>query len=197
MKKLCLTLVLVLGAAAVAASAVAQTPATEKKPISGSVALAEAKVTATVENVDVAKRLLTIKGQSGAVETFEVDPAVKNLAQVKKGDVIVIAYYESLAYEVNKAGAAGPGVAASGGVVTAKPGEKPAIGAKRQVTATVTITKIDQAVPSVTMKGPAGNERTIKVMDPKKLEGVKVGDTVELTYTEALAVSVEKAPVKK
>ncbi|KAA0254473.1 hypothetical protein FBQ97_01495 [Acidobacteria bacterium ACD] len=196
MKKLCLTLVLALVAAVVSASAVAQAPATENKPVSGSVALGEVKVTATVENVDVAKRLITIKGQGGAVETFEVDPAVKNLAQVQKGDVIVIAYFESLAYEVRKSGA-GPGVAASGGVVTAKPGEKPALGAKRQVTATVTITKIDAAAPSVTIKGPAGNEKTVKVMDPKKLEGVKVGDSVDLTYTEALAISVEKAPAKK
>lgn len=197
MKKTPLTLVVAVCAVVVAAPAVAQAPAAEKAPPSGVVALSEVKATATVEAVDVAKRLLTVKGPQGNVETFEVDAAVKNLPQVQKGDVIVIAYKESLAYEVKKAGTGGPGIAATGGIVAAKPGEKPALGAGRQVTAVVTITAIDAKAPSVTMKGPGGNERTIKVKDPKKLEGVKVGDLVELTYTEALAVSVEKAPAKK
>jgi len=30
------------------------------------------------------------------------------------------------------------------------------------------------------------------VRDPKNLENVKVGDQVEITYTEALAISVQK-----
>jgi hypothetical protein len=44
----------------------------------------------------------------------------------------------------------------------------------------------------VTIKGPRGNEETIKVKDPKNLQGVKVGDLVELTYAQALAVSLDK-----
>jgi hypothetical protein len=60
----------------------------------------------------------------------------------------------------------------------------------------VLITAIDPKVPSVTFKGPQGNTRTIKVLHPEKLEGVSVGDTVELTFTEAFAVKVEAAPKK-
>ena len=59
---------------------------------------------------------------------------------------------------------------------------------------TVLITAIDPKAPSVTFKGPAGNTRTVKVMHPEKLQGVNVGDTVEITYTEALAIKVEEAP---
>ena len=40
--------------------------------------------------------------------------------------------------------------------------------------------------------GPQGNSRTVKVKDPSKLKGVSVGDTVEITYTEALALKIEK-----
>ena len=184
-------------ASAIALPAAAQAAAgeTATKP-AGVVALGEVKLSATVEGVDAAKRLLTLKGPAGNVETFEVDAAVKNLGQVKKGDVVAVSYRESLAYEVRRAGAAGPGVTAAGGVTTAKPGEKPALAAARQVTATVTITAIDAKIPTVTFKGPAGNERTIKVKDPGRLAGVKVGDTVDLVYTEALAVAVEPAPKK-
>ena len=32
---------------------------------------------------------------------------------------------------------------------------------------------------------------SVKVEDPKNLAGVKVGDKVQVTYTQALAVSVE------
>jgi len=32
------------------------------------------------------------------------------------------------------------------------------------------------------------------VRHPEKLQGVAVGDSVEITYTEALAVQVEEAP---
>jgi hypothetical protein len=33
---------------------------------------------------------------------------------------------------------------------------------------------------------------TVKVEDPRRLEGVKVGDLVEATYREAIAVAVER-----
>ena len=43
----------------------------------------------------------------------------------------------------------------------------------------------------MTLKGPEGNVETVRVMDPKNLEKVKVGDRIVITYTEALAISVE------
>ena len=58
------------------------------------------------------------------------------------------------------------------------------------------ITAIDPTVPSVTFKGPQGNTRTLKVLHPEKLQGVNVGDTVDVTYTEALAIKVDAAPKK-
>jgi len=78
----------------------------------------------------------------------------------------------------------------------AEPGEKPSGAIARQTSVTVSIVAIDPAVPSVTFKGPKGNTRTIKVMHPEKLQGVSVGDTVEITYTEAVAIEVEAAPKK-
>jgi hypothetical protein len=34
----------------------------------------------------------------------------------------------------------------------------------------------------------------VKVKDPKKLDGVSVGDLVQLTYTRAVAIAVKPAP---
>jgi len=73
---------------------------------------------------------------------------------------------------------------------------KPAGAIARQTTVTVLITAIDPKVPTITFKGPAGNSKTIKVLHPERLEGVKVGDTVEIAYTEALAIKVSEVSKK-
>jgi Cu/Ag efflux protein CusF len=58
-------------------------------------------------------------------------------------------------------------------------------------TAVVTLTAIDLAVPSVTIKTEKGETMSFKVEDKANLAGVKVGDKVQVTYTQALAISVE------
>ena len=50
--------------------------------------------------------------------------------------------------------------------------------------------------PIGTFKGPGGGKRTVKVKSPEKLEGVKVEDTVQITYVEAFAAKVDKASKK-
>lgn len=149
------------------------------------------KVTATVEKINQQTRELTVKAEDGKEYTFVVDKAVKKLPQVKVGDVIVASYTEALAYEVKKGGRADATQTVAGG--TAAADRRPAAGIANQIQVTVKITAIDPSVPSVTFTGPAGNSRTIKVRDSQKLNGVSVGDTVVLTYTEALVVKVDKA----
>ena len=63
------------------------------------------------------------------------------------------------------------------------------------MTRTVTIQAIDTKTPSVTVKTDRGANMSMRIKDAKNLEGYKVGDTVDITYTRALAVSVE--PAKK
>jgi len=62
---------------------------------------------------------------------------------------------------------------------------------------TAKIKAIDKKNNTVTLKGPKGNLKTVKVKDPSNLDKVKVGDLVQITYTEALAIGVEEAPKKK
>lgn len=172
-----------------------QAPAPTPKPLPQGAVAASTRVTAAVTQLDQKTRMITLKASDGQEYTFTVDPAVKNLPQVNVGDTVVATYHEALAYEVKKGGTAGASGVAAGG--TAEPGKMPAGAIGRRITVTVSIAAIDPTVPSVTFKGPQGNTRTIKVRDPKKLEGVSVGDTVEITYTEALALKIDKAPVKK
>ena len=71
------------------------------------------------------------------------------------------------------------------------PGAKPGGTLSQQMTATVTVNAIDTKVPSVTITAADGAKMSFKVENPKNLEGVKVGDKVDITYTQALVVNVE------
>lgn len=175
---------------------VAATPAaTPAAAPRGEAVVATIEVTATVTAIDQATRAVTLRKDDGTEVSFVASEDVQNLAQVQVGDVLHVVYAEALAYEVRKGGtAAAPVTAIAGGA--AELGQRPAGALARQTTATVAIIAIDPQVPSVTFQGPAGNTRTIKVLHPEKLEGVRVGDTVDVTFTEALAIKVVEAPAK-
>jgi len=163
-------------------------------PAKGETVIGSVDVTGTVSSVNQKTREVTLEAKDGKKFTFIADPAVANLPQVKKGDVVTATYTEALAYEVKKGGKAG---AESSATAAAAPvGAKPAGAVGQSVTLTVEIAAIDHKVPSVTFKGPGGGTRTVKVQAPEKLQGVKVGDTVEISYVEAVAAKVEMAPKK-
>jgi hypothetical protein len=63
-----------------------------------------------------------------------------------------------------------------------------------QRTITATIDNIDMDVPSISFKGPRGWNYSSKVKDKKALSQVKAGDRVDITWTEAMLVSM--APAK-
>jgi len=171
---------------------VAATPAAAPR---GEAVVATIEVTATVTSINHETRAVTLKKEDGTEVSFVASEDVQNLPQVQVGDVLHVVYAEALAYEVRKGGtAAAPMTAVAGGA--AELGQRPAGALARQTTATVAIIAIDPQVPSVTFQGPAGNTRTIKVLHPEKLEGVRVGDTVDVTFTEALAIKVVEAAAK-
>ena len=147
---------------------------------------------ATVEALDQKTRTITLRGPHGDTSSFKVDDRVKNLDQVKVGDQVVVDYYESLAIQVVK-----PESAVSGKemvVDTAEPGEKPGGVAAQKTTMVATIEAIDYSAPSITLRGSDGNVTTVRVRHPERLKLVKVGDTLKITYSQALAVSVHPAP---
>ena len=69
--------------------------------------------------------------------------------------------------------------------------QEPAVQKPVAKTAAVTIKAIDATVPSVTVLTEDGHTASFKVDDKKNLLGLKAGDKVEITYTQAFAVSVK------
>ena len=158
-------------------------------------------LTGTVEAIDMANKVVTIKGSKGKVVDLKVGDQAKNLDQVKVGDKVVAKYYESIAYRLMKPGEA-EGAKAEQTVAGAKPGETPAGAMANQVTVTATVEEISPKKTFVTLKGPDGKMVDVKVLDPKNIEGLKAGDKVVITYTQALAIALDKpkpkpAPEKK
>jgi hypothetical protein len=150
---------------------------------------APVSITATIEAIDQTNRIVTLKGPKGNLVDTYVDESNKRFNQLKVGDQVKAEYYESLAMSIRKPGATAPaaGVKES---VTPREGA-PGATAARQLTASVTVTALDQKVPSISVKGPKGNVFSMRVQDPKRLEGVKVGDTIDVTYTQALLIAVD------
>lgn len=167
--------------------------AAPSNPVAGTVGEETVTATATVRAVNMKTRHVTLEGADGKRFTVVAGPEVRNLAQVKKGDVLKITYRESIAYQVNKPGKTMPGASTSTDVSRAPLGAKPAGSVTNTVTVRATIAAIDKAKSEVSLRNADGKVTAVKVKDPTKLDQVAVGDVVDITYTEALALAVEKA----
>ena len=167
----------------------------KKEALPGKGEAAGTKIRGTVDAVDKEKGTVTLKGPKGRTVTLAVKDKAK-LDAITVGDPVVATYIEAVAFQVRKAGSGTPGMSVKEQRTTSKPGEAPGGAVARQVTVTATIDAIDKKAKTVTIKGPEGNAETIKVKDPKNLEGVKVGDLVDITYAQALAVALDKPAPK-
>ena len=161
----------------------------EKMPGKG--AAVAVKIRGTIDAIDKDKGTVTLKGPKGRTLTLEVRDRQK-LDAIKVGDPVVATYMEAVVIQARKAGTATPGVTTQETRVGSKPGETPAGAIGREVTVTATLTAIDKKAQTVTIKGPEGGTETIKAKDPKNLEALKVGDMVDITYAQALAVTLDK-----
>lgn len=154
------------------------------------------KVVAVVEAINHETRTVTLRriGRDEVV-TMRVSDEVRNLAQVNRGDQVIIEYFEAVAIDLKKGGGLEPAVTTAMATTRAKPGERPAGAGGEQVTIVATIVGIDPDEPSVLLRGPKGRVVDVVVRHPERLEGVDIGDQVVVTYTEAIAITVKPSPV--
>ena len=146
-------------------------------------------VSATIEAIESASRTVVIRTKNGELRTVELGPNAQ-LSSLKVGDTVNATYYENIIIRKKPAGepdvdtleaAANRSAGKAGGTV----------GVQQAITAT--ITAIDMNVPSISLKGPRGWSYSSKVQDKKALEQVKVGDKVDITWTQAILVGVAAA----
>ncbi len=145
--------------------------------------------TGTVEAIDPSTRTVTLKKADGTYVSVVAGPDIARFAEVKVGDKVNAKYYENLIIRLKKPGEpeVDNKVKATTGSEQAMPGGTKA----KQRTITATIAAIDMAAPSITFTGPNGWQFTSKVQDTDALAKVKVGDKVDIVWTEAMLVSME------
>jgi len=177
-----LTFAALLSVAPVLAVAQTPKPVTKEHTVTG---------TATITAIDHKTRSMTLKYADGTEETFTVEPIVQKFDQFKVGDSIRATYTESVVLEVRKPGAPGP--AADAAVAAGRMKQIPGAAAGVAQTASVTVKAVDAKTGSITVTTKDGHSVTRKVGNPKNLEGVKVGDTIDITYTQALIMNLEAA----
>ncbi len=178
---------------AVVGAANAQTGAMVVERTQGGVGAARTlDINATITAIDPKTREITLKGPKGNELVVEAGPRVKNFDQMKVGDQVKARYVEALTLELKKGGGQPVAVTRQADAASAKAGKMPAAIGGHKITVVANVTAVDPKTQTVTLKGP---ERTVdvKVADPEAFKKISTGDQVEATYSEALAVSVERA----
>lgn len=170
----------------VAAATLAARPAfAQTKTVTG-----ETKtVTVSVEAIDVSNREVSVKKPDGTYDVFYVPPGMKRFDTLKVGDKVTARYYENMVLTVQKPGEK-PKDSGNAAVTRSQSGAAGTIAHQRTITAT--ITAIDMKVPSITFTGPNNWKYSTRVEDKDALAKVKVGDKVDITWTEATILSLDE-----
>ena len=152
-------------------------------------------ITATVEAIDATTRTLTVKDSDGNFKPITVSRSMERFSEIKVGDTITARYYDNIVIRLKPPGE--PAVDATSAGLAKGTGGSPAGTAATQTTITATIVAVDHNVPSITFKGENVKwNYSSRVADKAALAKVKVGDRVDITWTEAVTVSVT-SPAKK
>jgi len=155
----------------------------------GEKAAALVTTSAKIEKIDKDKGTITLKGHGGKTLDVKAGPGI-NMDKLRVGDTVDAAYFDEVAVGIEKSSPGAP-------KVTTKAVERAGVAAM-QSTVTSRIVSVDAAKDTVTIKGPQGAEHTLKVTDPdlqSRLKDIKPGENLQITYTQAVALSIE--PAKK
>ncbi len=152
-------------------------------------------ITAEVVAVDLATRQLTLRGPLGGEIAGRVEDEVKNLGQVKVGDMVSITYQASIALSATRPGQPNP-LFTGGDTSTAEPGKHPAVSVSEQTKKTVTVVSVDPEKRSVVLEGEDGKLFPVEVERPeiaRKLKTLQPGDKIDVVTTEAVIAKVTPA----
>lgn len=151
------------------------------------------ELTATVEAIDQQTRLVSLRGAEGRKATVYASPEVHNFDQINVGDVVAVSFYAAIGAEVAPPDQATRGVQHESAMIRAAKGERPGAAVTQTVTTTVEIDSVDTSMNTVTFRRDDGLVRVLPIEDPKArafIKELKRGDMVQVTYMEAVAVSV-------
>lgn len=181
---------LLAGLALLAGCATGPKPA-DDKPSGQEQRLTEKR--AVVAGVDQQRRLLALATDGGGTAVLPVAEEFRDFEKLRVGDAVVVSLTEAVAWQVKPSDKGAPGVSKRETLSNPRPGEAPGGAIEHAITVTATITAFDLARGTVTLAGPEGRSQTVKVHRPADLEHIRVGDLVDITYSEVRALAVRPA----
>jgi translation initiation factor IF-1 len=153
------------------------------------------RVTAIIESVDAPTRTVLLTREDGSVVTMRLGPEVRNFAQIRPGDRVVVEHTEAVAAAMARPGE--PPVIAAEADARAPLGARPGVATADAVRVRVTIDQVFSGGQMVSFTGPTGAKRTIPVRSPAMqdfVRGLRSGDQVDVTLIDVVAIRVEPAP---
>jgi len=143
-----------------------------------------------VTNVDYESRKITLD-VDGKPVVVTAGPEVVNLNQIKKGDLVVSTYKESVVYSIDPNASVSP-MKTNTESWAAQPGESPKVETTTTYNATAIVKDINPHAPSITLQNAAGEKQTFKVAKPERLKDINIGDAINITYSKGVLNKIEK-----
>jgi len=149
-------------------------------------------MTATIKSINVEERIVVLADDEGNVRVVEVIPEVENFDQLAIGDIVTSEFYESVALQIAEPDAK-PMETEGITVVSAPKGDKPGVVKIEIISEIVEVVGVDREHNLLKYRAPGKQVALIKV-DPKvsTMDNLKPGKKILVTYTEAVAISVDK-----
>jgi Cu/Ag efflux protein CusF len=149
-----------------------------------------AVITGRIERIDPFSRSLIVRTAEGLANNVYVGPELKIFNELRAGDAVTVRVTESVVVALrpnakttvveDQTAAAKKGARGAGADVI------------QQLKAIVTVESVDAATLIITYKGADNRRVTRQVTDRHLIEGLKSGDTVEITYTRERALELTK-----
>lgn len=150
-------------------------------------------VEAVVTDIDLETRQVSLQGPMGNTVTLTAPEQVVKLEDVSVGDTLVATYLASLEGELREPTEeelAEPWVVLEDAALSEE-GEQPAVAGARVIRAVCTIEGMNRLLGTVTVLDPRGKAHVIADVEPEKMTGVTLGQTIVLVYSEAIAMTLE------
>ena len=143
-----------------------------------------------IVSVDRGRKLVTLEGPAGRTMTVWVRNP-DNLKAAKVGEPFAARFYEIINIRKKKPGETVQSATTVGEWDT-NPLGVPGGARANLTTALVTVTAIDEANGTVTVKAADGTTETVKARHPQYLKRLKVGDELVISLYRGIAISLAK-----
>ncbi len=175
-----------IGKDAMSTQAAGDTPTAERAMILS----LEAEITA----IDAETRQVSLIGPQGITQTLTIGPEIKRLNELSVGDTVLATYVTSVVAELREPTEAEkmqPFVEVKDQIRTAE-GQIPGGAVARTIRAVCSIEGMNRITRTVTILDAKDRLHIVGDIQPESFDMLSLGQMVIITYTEAVALSLEK-----